>query len=91
MIVRIATEGQFRVGGATLGRINEIDARLLTALKENDGARFSSAMGELMAVVRGEGQPVAADELVESDLILPPPDASIEEARRLFGVDGLAA
>ena len=89
MIVRIATEGQFRVGSAALDRLNEIDNTLMAAVAADDGAGFSRLLGELLAVVRGKGQPVATAEIVESDIILPPPDTSLAEARHLFQVDGL--
>ncbi len=89
MIVRISAEGQYRVGSATLDRVNEIDNRLVQAIADNDESEFSRLLGELEQVVRQEGQRIPAWEIAESDLVLPPPDTSLEEARRLFAVDGL--
>ena len=89
MIVRIATEGQYEVGSDTVDRLNEIDARLMTAVQDNDEAEFSRLLADLMSLVRKDGRMVPTGQIVESDVILPPPDTSVEEARRLFAVDGL--
>ena len=89
MIVRIATEGQYEVGSDTVDRLNEIDARLMTAVQDNDEAEFSRLLADLLGIVRRGGQAVPTGQIVESDLILPPPDTSVEEARRLFAADGL--
>ena len=87
MIVRIATEGQYQVGSDILERINEIDSRLVTAVQENDEAEFSRLLADLVGTVRQNGQVVPTEKIVESDLVLPPTDTSLEEARRLFAVD----
>jgi len=84
MIIRIATEGQYRIGGKTLSKVGDIDDRLLAAMHSEDKAEFSKLLGSLIDVVRKEGQPIPIDEIVESDLVLPPPDTSLEEARRLL-------
>jgi hypothetical protein len=89
MIVRISTEGQYRVNSAALDRLNEIDAKLMVTVEENNEIEFCRLLGELLDVVRREGRPVPIEEIVESDIVLPPPDTSIEEARHLFQPDGL--
>ena len=40
-------------------------------------------------LARGDATPVGADDLVESDLVLPEPDNSLEEAEELFTGEGL--
>ena len=89
MIVRIATEGQFRVSSTALDRLNEIDGKLLAAVEGNDETAFCRLLGEMIGVVRQEGQPVPDAEIVESDIVLPPSDTSLDEARHLFAPDGL--
>ncbi len=86
MIVRIATEGQYRVDSGTLDRIHDIDDRLMAAMANDDEAELHRLLHELADVVRGQGQRVPPQEIVESDLVLPPPDTSLKEARRLFEV-----
>ncbi len=89
MIVRIATEGQYRVSSALLDRLNELDNRLIQMVADGSQEQFGSLLAQMLAVVRKEGSPVAADELVTSDVILPAPDTTIEEARSLFVGEGL--
>ena len=40
MIVRIATEGQYRFPGAHLDRIKELDGRIVEAVANEDEAQF---------------------------------------------------
>ncbi len=89
MIVRIATEGQYQIDSDTVDRLNEIDTQLMTAVQNNDEVEFERLLADLLGMVRQSGRAVPTGQIVESDLILPPPDTSIEEARRLFTVDGL--
>ena len=44
---------------------------------------------EMLELVRGEGAELGDDELEESDVILPPPDLSLEEAGAEFTGEGL--
>ena len=43
----------------------------------------------MLALVEADGNALDDDELVESDIILPPRDISIEEARSEFTGEGL--
>lgn len=89
MIVRIMGEGQWNIGDEQVAGLNELDAKLESALESGHEEGFRAALAELLAAVRGAGAPVPPDELVDSDLMLPPPDASVEEVRELLGDDGL--
>ncbi len=89
MIVRIATEGQYRVSSALLDRLNELDNQLIQLVADGNQDKFGSLLSQMLAVVRKEGALVAADELVTSDVILPAPDTTVEEARSLFVGEGL--
>jgi len=89
MIVRIATEGQYELSSALLDRLNELDNSLVQTVAGGDQAAFAKALSEMLALVRNQGKPVATEELVTSDLILPAPDTTLDEARTLFVGDGL--
>jgi hypothetical protein len=43
----------------------------------------------MLSMVESDGEPLADDELVESDVILPPRDVSFEEACAEFTGEGL--
>jgi hypothetical protein len=89
VIVRIATEGQYEVGDAELEQLNELDNALVSACEAGDEERFKATFASLLELVRITGAPVPEDELRGSDLILPPPDVSLEEATEEFTGEGL--
>lgn len=89
MIVRILSEGQFNLPGACIDELNEIDNRMVAAVESEDAATFARLLGEMLTLVREKGAPVPVEELVESDLILPETDLTLEEAEHIFIGDGL--
>jgi hypothetical protein len=89
MIVRIATEGQYRLADDVIERVNALDNDAVAAVEAGDEARFAELFGQLIALIRAEGAPLPEDELHGSDVIVPPPDTSFEEARHEFSGDGL--
>jgi hypothetical protein len=89
MIVRISTEGQYEVGESDAAALNELDNEAVAACETTDEQRFHDAFMRLLSFVREKGRPVPEEELVGSDLILPPPDVSLQEARAEFQGEGL--
>ena len=89
MIVRILGEGQFDLPDDAAAGLNELDAAVEAAAEAADEAAFSTALGSLLAAVRSQGAPCPVDSLDQSDAILPPADASIDEVRELLSDDGL--
>jgi hypothetical protein len=89
MIVRIATEGQYRLAEEAVERVNVLDNEAVAAVEAGDEARFTDLFGQILALIRAEGAPLPEDELHGSDVIVPPPDTSFEEARHEFTGDGL--
>ncbi len=89
MIVRISSEGQYRLDSSYLDRINDIDNDIVDAIARGDKSKFGVLFQNLIDLVREHGQAVAPDELVESQVVLPPPDTTFEEAAELFVAEGL--
>ena len=89
MIVRIATEGQYRLADDVVARVNALDNEAVAAVEAGDEARFTDLFGQIISLIRAEGSPLPDDELHGSDVIVPPPDTSFEEARHEFTGDGL--
>lgn len=89
MIIRILGEGQYDVADHALDRLNELDAAVESAVAADDQEAFASALPALLDGVRTVGVAHDLDSLDESDLILPPPDATISEVRELLADDGL--
>ncbi len=89
MIIRILGEGQYDVADGTVAELNSLDDTLEQAVESGDEAAFTEALAGLLAAVRGSGSPLPDDSLQDSDLILPPADAGIDEVRRMLADDGL--
>jgi hypothetical protein len=89
MIVRISGEGQYEVADDQRERLNELDNQAVAAVEAGDEASFRELWGEMLQLVSNECRPLADDELVESDVILPPRDTTFQEARADFSGDGL--
>ncbi len=73
MIIRILGEGQFRFDDSNLGDLNKIDNQIVDHVKNGK---------EL-------GKPISVQEVIPSDIIVPPADLSFQEARNIFCNDGL--
>lgn len=84
MIIRILTEGQYRLEGEAIAELDRIDNSLLDALQKGDEAEFSKRLEEVVSFIKERGKAIPDSELVESDLIIPAPDTTLEEARHLF-------
>lgn len=89
MIVRISTEGQYELGDVDLAALNELDNAAVSSCEAGNEADFAEVFGRLLDYVRSHGHRLGDDELVGSDLILPPPDVSLAEAASEFTGDGL--
>jgi hypothetical protein len=89
VIVRIATEDQYRLPDADAERLNELDNEAVAAVSAGDEERFHEIFEQMLELVRTDGQRLDEDELEESDVILPPPDTSFVEAAAEFTGDGL--
>ena len=89
MIVRIATEGQYELGDDDVVKFEELDEQAVSACGVGDEQRFHENFATLLEFVRASGQRVDDDHLGGSDVILPPPDVSLEEARAEFSGEGL--
>jgi hypothetical protein len=84
VIVRIFSDGQYRVPEDAQATLTDLDAKALTALESEDEAGFLAAYANLLGHIHASGERLADDELEPSDLILPPADISIEEAHGMF-------
>jgi hypothetical protein len=89
VIVRIATEGQYRLPDDDAGRLNELDNETVAAVEAGDEERFRQLFDEMLELVRSHGEELGDDDLVESEVILPPPDTSLGDARAEFTGEGL--
>ncbi|GAA1510442.1 PspA-associated protein PspAA [Streptomyces synnematoformans] len=89
MIVRIMGEGQVKLDDSHFAELNKLDDELLAEMEGGDEPGFRRTLGALLDAVRSMGAPLPDDSLEPSELILPAPDASLEEVRDMLSDDGL--
>jgi hypothetical protein len=89
VIVRISGEGQFRLPDEDAARLNELDNRAVSAVEQGDEVGFRELWSQMLELVASDGNTLSDDELVESDVILPPRDVTFEEAKGEFTGEGL--
>ena len=89
MIVRIAGEGQYRLPDEDAQRLNELDNDAVAAVEQGDETGFRELWSQMLDLVASDGNELPDDELVESDVIMPPRDISFQEAQGEFTGDGL--
>ncbi|MEV1018731.1 hypothetical protein [Streptomyces sp. NPDC050264] len=89
MIVRIMGEGQVKLADSHFTELNKLDDELLGEMESGDEAGFRRTLSALLDAVRRLGEPLPDDALEPSELILPAPDATLEEVRSMLSDDGL--
>jgi hypothetical protein len=89
VIVRIMGEGQYRLPETVHERVNELDNAVVAAVEKDDEDAFHASFEELLDLIRSEGEQLKDEELLTSDVIVPPADTSMAEASADFSGDGL--
>ena len=98
IVIRISGQGQFKVSSDILDKINEIDNSIVTliesvSLGSSDHSlvqkELQSKLTEIRNLIKSRGQSLDDKEIVESDIIVPDSDLSIEEASKIFKEEGL--
>ena len=90
-IVRIMGQGQFTVDNSTLKRLSELDDSIvqLVSKDRSDDTEFRTRLSELTRIVESKGKPLDPKEIIQSDIILPSTDLSVDEAKKLFMGEGV--
>lgn len=84
MIVRIQGEGQYELAGKDLQRLDKMDDAMLEAMEAEDEIAFRETLAAVLTHIRGNGRRLADTELRQSDLIIPPGDINLAQARALL-------
>ena len=90
-IVRIMGQGQYTVDAKTLRKLNDLDDSIveLVSQERSDDAVFKEKLYQLTDMVISSGKPLDPKAILQSDIILPSADLSIDEAKRLFKGEGV--
>jgi hypothetical protein len=89
VIVRIFNDQQYRLKDGDHPALNDLDDAVVAAVDAGDEQAYLQSFAALLAFVREHGTPLAEDELIGSDVLIPADDFSFEEAGREFTGDGL--
>jgi hypothetical protein len=89
MIVRISSEGQYEMDDDHAERLNQIDNAIVDAVGAGSRETFRRLFDEMLGLIRDKGRELGDDELNDSDVIVPPPDLTFEEAGQEFSGEGL--
>lgn len=89
MIVRIMGEGQWKLADSHLVELNRLDDELLKEMESGDEEGFRRTLNSLLDAVRRLGAPLPDEALEPSELILPAPDAGLDEVKEMLSDDGL--
>jgi chromosome condensin MukBEF complex kleisin-like MukF subunit len=89
VIVRLMGEGQYRIDDGLRERLNELDTRAGEAMEREDEKELDARLQEMWDLVQAEGDPLPADDLSPSDVLIPPADLTLEETGQLFAEHGL--
>ena len=89
MIIRILGEGQFRLDDNLVNKVNKIDNQIVDHVQKGNKTEFLRDLAKLISTVKELGEPLDPVEIMPSDIIIPPEDLSLEEARKVFCDEGL--
>jgi hypothetical protein len=89
VIIRILGEGQYQIDAEKLADLNDLDRAVEHAISVGDVEEFRAALTRLLTEVHDYGTPVADDVFTESDLVLPPADATLEDVKAMLSDEGL--
>jgi len=93
MIVRLMGEGQYELDKKHLDMVNKIDNNIVKIVNRgNEKAvriTFKVEFKKLTDYVRKNGKMIPDEIIKPSDIIIPPADLTLEEARMIFKGEGL--
>lgn len=84
MIIRIMGLGQWTLDPDDLISLNDLDEAVEKAAADGDQEALRAALQQLVAGVQEKGLVVPDDVSVQSDLVVPDADATVEEVRALL-------
>jgi hypothetical protein len=100
IIVRLSGQGQFKVNREILDRINDIDNSIVNLLENadvNDDVNsikvkqkgLNEKIIEIINLIRTNGMPLDDKEITQSQIMIPSPDISVDEAKKIFRGEGI--
>jgi hypothetical protein len=100
IIVRVSGQGQFKVNRETLDRINDIDNSIVSlfenidtdvddnSIKSNQ-KELKEKIIEIINLIKTNGMSLDDKEIIQSQIMIPNPDISIDKAKMIFRGEGI--
>lgn len=89
MIIRIMGEGQYNVRSSLFDTLNKIDNTIVENVQKGDEKGYRKNLEKLIGTIKSKGVVLDDKELLESDIIVPPADMTLKEAREVFSGTGI--
>lgn len=89
MIVRVLGMGQYKLGDEDMNEVNAADDRVEVAFAAGDEPAMQEALADLAALIARVGDEVPVDEFLPSDVVVPGPDTTLDEAAALLDGEGV--
>jgi len=89
MIVRILGDNQYVLDSKYLDELNELDTCMVDHLSNEQIGEFNRCLHDMIRIIKEKGTPLDPAEIRPSDLIVPSPDITPEQARKLFTSEGI--
>lgn len=89
MIIRILGIGQFKLDDRHIESLNKIDNQIVEHVSKGREKEFRADLVRIISMIQEMGAPIDPAEIISSDIIIPPADMTLEEAKQVFSGDGL--
>ena len=89
MIVRLMGEGQYELDIKYMDEVNKIDNNIVKIVQKEDEKAFKNEFKKLSDYVRKNGKKISDNIIKPSEIIIPPFDLTLDEAKMIFAGDGL--
>ncbi len=84
VIIRIMGEGQYHVPEALCDQLKEVDNRIVALVEKGNEKEFREELSKLISEIREKGKVVEEEEILVSDIIVPPENMSFKEVKDIF-------
>ena len=89
MIIRILGIGQFKLDDRHIDILNKIDNQIVEHVSKGREKEFRADLAKIISMIQEKGEAMDPAEIISSDIIVPPADMTLEEARQVFSGEGL--
>jgi len=89
MIIRILGIGQFKLDDRHIDSLNKIDNQIVEHVSKGRDKEFRKDLDRIISMIQENGEPIDPAEIISSDIIVPPEDMTLDEAKQVFSGEGL--